>query len=426
MGIGFKFLLKPKKKLFSRKAMDRAALIEQAVAAAEENGYNSRIYKNKIFCEFCVEGYLWLELKEDHVEGECQTNVAGPGFHVAAIEYLERLAAALEWQLDIDDETGYYDHRDFKKMRQEHFYQWFNGLIRLIVDQEEETEGIRYICWPLGYYLPDRMNEKTVVTPIRRFSYQELRGMLGSGMFMGFAQDFFVWNNVNRDAYYYRNSALVRLNKECNFMPSSRSGEDKKTNEVIIRLLEVCLVLDRSIPFPVKEYLELCRLADHEPEDVRGVSQLEGAYELGYKKGIVYREFGVLRFAVPGYFLMDNSADSKAALFYDGFDENWHNFRITGYETEGPAEFSEAMFQAADVEEIFEFPVQKARLKGAVYAREHEDGNYGIVSAQIIFKKQLTFITICYEEATKDWAVELLKKIETVDKKDEEDTQDGE
>lgn len=414
MGIGFEFELRPRRKLFGKKDLDRQLLEQKAGEISRDRAYHCKGYQNKICCELCAEGSLWLELQEDTVRGECQTNVAGPGFHKAAIEFLERLAYELKWNLEIQDDTGYYLHRDFNRMRQEHFYRWLNELIQLIVDQEEESEGSRYLCWPLGYYLPDGGECRSVVTPVRRFSYRELRGLLNSGMFMGFAKEFFVWNEPKRDASFYRNSALVRMNKECYFMPSDRSGEDKEINELILRNLEMSLSMDPTLPFPVKEYLQICELDGVTPQPVEGLSQLTGDYDLGYRRGLVYREFGSIRFAVPGSYLMDDGSENKTVLFYDGLEEDWHNYRITGYEAEGDAVFMESMFAEEGVAEVLEFSADQAKVKAAAYDREHEDGRYGMVGAQVIYKNQLTLIILCFAGEETEWAVQLLKKIRTI------------
>lgn len=414
MGIGFEFALRPRRKLFGKRDLNRQMLEQKADEIAMDQAYHCKKYQNRICCELCVEGNLCLEIQEDMVKGECQTNVAGPGFHKAAIEFLERLAYELKWSLEIQDDTDYYLHRDFNRMRQEHFYRWLSELIQLIVDQEEQSEGSRYLCWPLGYYLPDGGDDRSVVTPVRRFSYRELRGLLNSGMFMGFAKEFFVWNEPKREASFYRNSALVRMNKECYFMPSVRSEEDKEINELIRRNLEMCLSMDPTLPFPVKEYLLICELEGVDPQPLEGISQLVGDYDLGYRRGLVYREFGSIRFAVPGSYLMDSSSENKTVLFYDGLEEGWHNYRITGYETEGDAVFMESMFSEEGVAEVQEFTADRARVKAAIYDRDHEDGRYGMVGAQIIYRNQLTLIIICFEGEETKWALGLLKKIHTI------------
>ena len=65
---------------------------------------------------------------------------------------------------------------------------------------------------------------------------------------MAFARDFFIWNEIEKDAVYYRNCALVLLNQSCFFMPSSRCETDKKVNDRIIECLEKALAMDSSLP----------------------------------------------------------------------------------------------------------------------------------------------------------------------------------
>ena len=46
---------------------------------------------------------------------------AGAGFHAAAVRFLDELGQKRLNELLVDDETEYYNHRDFERMKREHF-----------------------------------------------------------------------------------------------------------------------------------------------------------------------------------------------------------------------------------------------------------------------------------------------------------------
>lgn len=129
---------------------------------------------------------------------------------------------------------------------------------------------------------------------------------------------FFVWNELEKDAYFYRNSAMVLLHQFCYFMPSVRSKQDEQVNQEIIKLLETALSMDRRLPFPKKEYLEVCSLDGHVPVDLEGVSTFPEEVSIGCRKHLVYRKIGNMSFGIPGNFLYDEANSASMDHYYDG------------------------------------------------------------------------------------------------------------
>lgn len=216
---------------------------------AREMGYRYYRTDGFLIVQLCAEGYIWLKWNKKKLQGESQTNIAGPGFHAAAIDFLDRLAQKEKLNLQVEDRTEYFLERDFLSMRQKFFYHWFSELMELVCLWEGKEEYM--FCWPSVLYVPDRQ-EGSLITHIRSFSIKEIKGMIHSGMSVAFAKDFFIWNELEKDAYLFRNSAMVLLNQTCYFMPSERSSQDKWVNQSIIQHLEQALSMNPQIPFPVK------------------------------------------------------------------------------------------------------------------------------------------------------------------------------
>ena len=66
-------------------------------------------------------------------------------------------------------------------------------------------------------------------------------------------------------------------------------------NQEVIRLLEKALEMDPSIPFPKEEYLEVCRLDEHQPVDLSGAEEMIKEGRIGCRRGLLYRTIGLMR-----------------------------------------------------------------------------------------------------------------------------------
>lgn len=415
MSITISFSMKPAGSWVPGNGWNQERMQAFSKSLAQEMEYHCDVVGEFIIYQFCPEGFLWMEWKDGSIIGECQTNIAGPGFHAAVIHFLELYAARGNLKLKVQDDTGYYEDRDFVKMRRNYFYQWFMNLMEQVLEKREAADK-QLVCWPSDYYLPEE-KKGMVTTHIRQFPIGEIAGMVRSGLSMAFARDFFIWNEEEKDAYYYRNCALVMMNQECYFMPSSRSEQDQIINERIINLLEKALEMKPDIPFPKKGYLELCSLAEREPVDVSGVTGLAQEVEIGCRKGLLFRTIGCMRFAVPGSFLYDSVRGGNSERYYDGKKKDGHDYYICALNTEHDASFQEQPFKKDNIKEVMEFDSGLARCKVAVYLPETRDGKTTYaVAAQIIYKNQITIISIHYENPKdQEWALNLIRKVQTIE-----------
>lgn len=410
MSIRIRFSLEPKKKLFSKITWNLQSAEQMIKSLAKHLGYHCFRAEGFLLVQLCPEGYVWLNWNKHKLHGESQTNIAGPGFHAAVIDFLEKLAMNENLKLKVEDRTGYFIKRDFLMMRQKYFYQWFVNLIDLVSGWGESGEYM--FCWPAVYYVPEQQEGK-LITHIRSYSWKELNGMVHSGLTVAFAKDFFVWNEQEADAWFYRNSAMVLLNQSCYFMPSKRSTQDLYINRRIIELLETAYTMDAKIPFPQKTYLELCYLHEHAPMVMDEVVALQGEEFIGCRKHMVYRKIGNMSFGIPGNFLYDET-DRTMDHYYDGIHYGGHDYYIYAAIFEGrKAEFKERWFEQGKVEEIFDFDIEDAKARLAFYEPEEKNGemHYG-VSAQVLYKDQRMNINItCRKPGEKDWAIGLVKSI---------------
>lgn len=366
---------------------------------AAESGYHAEHDESATRVRFCKLGDLFLnyqyEGKENtddivSVTGECQTNMLGPGFHKAAIAFIDRLQQATETRFEVEDETDYYTERDFEAMKKKHFHKWLAKLFEIIQEQEDKGSTSLSICWDLNKYYP-QSDSGIVISPLGSFRLSEVIRRIREEGIESFADDFFIWNNPERDARFHRGLALNALWEDCYFMPSERSEEDARINGYIISELETAASLDPSLPFPKKEYEELCRLHGCTPVPTDGIPTYETEFAIGYRRGIVNHKVGRIRFSLPGSYLKDT--DDGTLVYYDAAADNWHTVRCTGYSTNGEPDF-------LDVEEEMieerEFDGGKYRLYDMGTGQDSEDEEpYPVYSCHALCSNQYTLFTLC-------------------------------
>ena len=373
---------------------------QQAVESqAVESGYNAEHDESSSTVSFCRLGDLFLNYQHEgegntdnviSVNGDCQTNMLGPGFHKAAIEFIDRLQQATGTRFEVEDETDYYTERDFEAMKKKHFHKWLAKLFEIIQEQNNKGSTSLLFCWDINKYYPQSDNG-IVISPLGSFRLSEVVRRIREEGIESFADDFFIWNNSERDARFHRGMALNAMWEDCYFMPSERSEEDARINGYIISELETTASLDPSLPFPKKEYEELCRLHGCVPVPTDGIPPYETEFAIGYRRGIVNHKVGKIRFSLPGSYLEDT--DEGTLVYYDAAADNWHTVRCTGYSTDGEPDF-------LDVEEEMieerEFDGGKYRLYDMGIGQDSEDEEpYPVYSCHALCSNQYTLFTLC-------------------------------
>ena len=366
---------------------------------AIDSGYHAEHDDLSSTVSFCKQGNLFLNYEQTEnentdgstsVNGDCQTNLLGPGFHKAAIEFVDRLQQAADTRFEVEDETNYYTERDFEAMKKNHFHKWLAKLFEVIHEQKTKGDTALCMCWDIYNYSPPP-KEGVVISPLGSFCLDEVTSRIRIEGIEPFADEFFIWNNPEQDAHFHRGLALHAMWEDCYFMPSQRSEEDAQINGYIIKELETAASLDPSLPFPQKEYEELCRLHGCTPIPTEGMPSYETKFTIGYRRGIIHYKVGNIRFSLPGNYLRD--MDEGTLVYYDGAAENWHTVRCTGYSIEGEPDYIDIE------EEMIEegtFEGGKYRLYDMGVAQDSDDEEpYPVYSCHALCQNQYTLFTFC-------------------------------
>lgn len=394
MSIGFTFTGRIKKP---------QALIQTAKRLADAGRYQVAAGEDGLRLALCpLGGDLYVNWKKGDglfgqwtVEGSCTSTPAGPGLHQAAVEALDALGIQ---KLEVEDETEYYQHRDFDRMLREHFHPWLKTMVDVLAGQFGKDHSSVCMCWDLDSYMPEDI-PGTVVTPVGRFSAQWMRETVDSRGIETLAERFFLWYHPGRrDALYGRNLALDLLWESCCYAPSSRSEEDANVNEAICRNLEMAAEMDPSLPLPRRAYLEVCGLAGRAPALPDG-PELEMEFQPGYRKGLVTWSIGPLRLVLPGLYQFQWEAWDEKSGCHKWWDETSLSpiWRVNGYKMKsGAAAFTPVLDKDNDLKEL---QIRGGAVRYGWRELTGEDGTHLYqVRGEVITGPSLFVITVTYLE----------------------------
>lgn len=407
MSIGFTFTGRVKKP---------ETLLVAAQKLAEERSYGVYQREDGLSLSLCpLDGRVYMTWKKEGgllgqwtVEGECVSTPAGPGLHKAAVEALDALPIQ---KLHVEDETEYFQHRDFDRMLREHFHPWLKTMVDMLTGQFGEDHTNVCMCWDLDAYMPEDV-PGTVVTPVGRFSAKWMRETVETQGIETLAERFFLWYHPGkRDALYNRQVALNLLWEHCYYAPSSRSREDASNNEIVCKNLEMAAMLDRNIPLPRKAYEEICQLARRAPALPDG-PELEEEFEPGYRKGLVTCPMGPLRLTLPGLYRhereqWENGNGCEKWCDETGLSPIW---RVNGYRmNQGDAAFT-PVFEGDN--DLTRFEIKGGAVQYGWRALEEDGQSIYQVRAEVVTGPFLFVITVTYlEPEDRPGIEELIRKI---------------
>ena len=407
MSIGFTFTGRVKKP---------ETLLVAAQKLAEERGYGVYQREDGLSLSLCpLDGRVYVTWKKGsgllsqwEVEGECVSTPAGPGLHKAAVEALDALPIQ---KLHVEDETEYFQHRDFDRMLREHFHPWLKTMVDMLTGQFGEDHTNVCMCWDLDAYMPEDV-PGTVVTPVGRFSAKWMRETVENQGIETLAERFFLWYHPGkRDALYNRQVALNLLWEHCYYAPSSRSREDASNNEIVCKNLEMAAMLDRNVPLPRKAYEEICQLARRAPALPDG-PELEEEFEPGYRKGLVTCPMGPLRLTLPGLYRHEREQWEDGNGCEKWCDETGLSpiWRVNGYRmNQGDAAFTPVFDGDND---LTRFEIKGGAVQYGWRALEEDGQSIYQVRAEVVTGPFLFVVTVTYlEPEDRPGIEELIRKI---------------
>lgn len=371
-------------------------------------------YDRVVDMELCPQGHITCSYEGLFVSIVAQTNVIGPGFHAYVCSFFDDILASSGVSFEVSDPTSYYEKRDFEALKYNYFYPWLQSMADYIVKRDEEEEGLS-LCWNDEVYQPSA-KKGMVVTPLGYISVDDFKHLEVEAL----AEKFFIWNQFDRDAKYYRNCAYALLWKDCFFEYSAMNEESDKACNMIADYIEIAYDKDATLPLPLDVYHSLCETIMREPLRLHGVQEMKETK--GYRHDFITYTFGNWLIQVPGFSEFSYDKTTKTLHFmapYKHSGEPWQWFiNAFAFDTEKDMhDFLNPSFLQAQQQNEERYFINNGMVKGKVTACEIED--YTEIHAQFLYEQELLDVTLL-AKAKED--VTLLKEVlQAIDHKEVEE-----
>ncbi|MEG1731732.1 MAG: hypothetical protein RR252_01140 [Longicatena sp.] len=361
------------------------------VSLCEEKKIKAEDYGTSVLLDICPEGSVVCSYTGCFISIVAQTNIAGPGFHAFVVRLFDDIMMESDVHFEVSDPTQYYMNRDFEELKYAYFYPWLKEIGEFALEESKVQQDI-CVAWPIHYYHPT-VKEGYMVTPM---GYLAIDDFSNKDM-MQIAEKFFVWNEIERDAQYYINCALVILWKECYFTYSEMNDESEKQTHSALDYLEAAYDKEPSIGIP-SVYTELCKIVHREPCIEHYVSI--DIPNLGYRKEDVFYEIGDWLLPCSGCAEKTFDKSTQTTTFmapYENADTPWSwMMRVNTYCFEKEAAtFSEALLDSS--ENNFSFEHKGCIGKGVI----QESVEYITLLAQVNCEQDTLFME-CIMKDKKD------------------------
>jgi len=271
----------------------------------DDEGFRVKVvpFEEDIYGEW-EDGKLWISSR---------TNSAGPGYHAYLIDLLDGIGVA---PLEVEDETGYYQDRNFKLL-QEEMTDWLKALSGKVLEMSEDGENKNLSVSLSTDWYPD--TEGFTNCPLGHFG-KDLFERMVNGEDTG--SEFFIWWDRPQDAAFFKNCAMNLIWCENNWLPPETDPEE----EIIaatLGCLEKAYALDPGLDYPLAEWSELAQLwktKGHEPmsdalERLCSSSGGIGEPRFGYKRGQIIQNIRGWHLTRSG--MMHYEQDENSDIWWD-------------------------------------------------------------------------------------------------------------
>lgn len=359
---------------------------------------------------FCPQGRMTLRIEGETVHGEWLVNMTGAGFHACAVDFLDLVCKRSGYDAEVTDSSGYYQDRNFEKLRNENMLSWLEEILTTVLAEKNRNMAFA-VGWDAEDYYPEVVSAE-VFTPLGKYSYQDLARIVGDTVVTELADRFFIWDGRKKDARFYRNAALAMLWHDCYFRPSAYSPEDRTINEAILDHLQKAAKLDNTLPFPKKEYLELCKLCAVKPMELSGLPDYDAGESVGYRRETIIERVGAFDIHIAGRFLRSYDAEEETDVFTAPKEYHFQTTaRFRSFTLNQPAAFGD-YYDGEDVDEALSFNTPVTRVKAAMRHTDGSEGRVFSILAQVIHGGHMLLASFRYDDPEeREWALDLLGNV---------------
>ncbi len=259
------------------------AICEREGIQAEERGDAVEIL-------VCPQGKILVTEEDRDVTLTANTRHAGAGFHAFCVDIFKDIEEEQPGKYELIDDLEYANDEDFHRLH--HVYENELDYIRNLILTDPDFRRKNYL-YDETYFLPKAEDDEILTSrgplPKKEFQSMDLHDLMDY---------FYVWNDWDRDARFYRNAALTLLAKEGVGEYTVMNDATIKTANEICDYLEIAHEKDPALPLPVDTYFLLINLLGRE-DRLKDCPKMAGP-AVQYRSRDVYHLFADCQVVAPG------------------------------------------------------------------------------------------------------------------------------
>lgn len=272
----------------NHKEMDE--LYQVLGALCEREGIQIEDRGDRVEILVCPQGKIVVSEDDRTMILTANTRHAGAGFHAFVIELYDAIQQEVPGEYEVVDDLEYVNDGDFHRLH--HIYEHELDYVKNMILTDPEFRDRNYL-YDETYFLP-RSEEGKILTSTGEMDKNEfIKSEVHDLM-----DHFYVWNDWDRDARFYRNAALTLLAKEGRGLYARMNDETEKVSNEILDYLEIAHEKDPDLSLPVKQYAELAELMDRDNK-LKDAPEMEKE-AVQYRTREVYHLFEDARVVAPG------------------------------------------------------------------------------------------------------------------------------
>ena len=208
--------------------------------------------------EVCPQGKIIVHEEDREVILSANTRHAGAGFHAFCVDIFMDIQQELTGEFELVDDLEFDQDGNFHRLH--HLYEDELEYLRGNLVKREPVFYKNYL-YDETFFLPME-KEDAIATPIGYIDTKEFLHMDPHDLM----DLFYIWNEWDLDASYYKNAALTLLAKEGYGPYALMNDHTHKMANMICDYIELAYQQDSSISLPVKEYRFYTQLLQREDQ----------------------------------------------------------------------------------------------------------------------------------------------------------------
>ncbi|MGN1344725.1 MAG: hypothetical protein ACI4U3_09100, partial [Traorella sp.] len=364
-------------------------LVDVISRVCEEEHYLFEWNHHEGMIYICPCGVVEVQIENYYAILKSNTALVGPGFHVALCYLFKKIQSVSKVYLSMDDECEYLEDENFERIKEVYFYPYMKALMDRFSKMNDHDEAT--YAWDNRSYLP-LAKEKRVITPFGYIHADECQCL----DVVKASQCYYIWNEIEKDAYFYRNSALVSLWCDCLFENSIYDEKALSLSKSICDALEIAHQKDASLALPVDEYQMLCKLLNR-PIKIFDVEQYPNE-NVGYRKENVFYVYGNWFIYFEGKALQ--SFDDHTMILETKEEHSTPiSMKITGYKNKEKMDFYYRYLNRVNSLDNIDYQNENIHIKGVLHEL-NDDTHTLYLQAQCISGNEMLMINVECDDMT--------------------------